>query len=54
MNCPSNANAYYNLGVSYAEMHKYDKALLRENQGQVNHGLWMSNMKMLGEQCEYG
>lgn len=28
VNCPSNANAYYNLGVSYAEMHKYDKALI--------------------------
>ncbi|CAE7748892.1 SPY [Symbiodinium sp. CCMP2592] len=28
VHCPSNANAYYNLGVSYAEMHKYDKALI--------------------------
>eukprot|EP00429_Kryptoperidinium_foliaceum_P037664 CAMPEP_0176177168 /NCGR_PEP_ID=MMETSP0120_2-20121206/90764_1 /TAXON_ID=160619 /ORGANISM="Kryptoperidinium foliaceum, Strain CCMP 1326" /LENGTH=904 /DNA_ID=CAMNT_0017515261 /DNA_START=64 /DNA_END=2778 /DNA_ORIENTATION=+ len=26
--CPTNANAYYNLGVSYAEMHKCDKALV--------------------------
>eukprot|EP00931_Biecheleriopsis_adriatica_P019739 TRINITY_DN13377_c0_g1_i1.p1 TRINITY_DN13377_c0_g1~~TRINITY_DN13377_c0_g1_i1.p1 ORF type:complete len:933 (-),score=143.86 TRINITY_DN13377_c0_g1_i1:137-2875(-) len=26
--CPTSANAYYNLGVSYAEMHKYDKALI--------------------------
>uniref|UniRef100_A0A7S4UB31 Probable UDP-N-acetylglucosamine--peptide N-acetylglucosaminyltransferase SPINDLY n=1 Tax=Alexandrium monilatum TaxID=311494 RepID=A0A7S4UB31_9DINO len=25
---PMNANAYYNLGVSYAERHKYDKALI--------------------------
>jgi len=28
VHCPTNANAYYNLGVSYAEMHKYDKALI--------------------------
>ncbi|CAE7450765.1 SPY [Symbiodinium natans] len=28
VHCPTNANAYYNLGVSYAEMHKYDKALV--------------------------
>jgi len=27
----SNANAYYNLGVSYAEMHKFQKALLNYN-----------------------
>mmetsp|Transcript_4336 Transcript_4336/g.11545 ORF Transcript_4336/g.11545 Transcript_4336/m.11545 type:complete len:307 (-) Transcript_4336:24-944(-) len=25
---PMNANAYYNLGVSYAELHKYNKALI--------------------------
>ncbi|CAJ1365309.1 unnamed protein product [Effrenium voratum] len=28
VHCPTNANAYYNLGVSYAELHKYDKALI--------------------------
>mmetsp|Transcript_65065 Transcript_65065/g.153083 ORF Transcript_65065/g.153083 Transcript_65065/m.153083 type:complete len:856 (+) Transcript_65065:22-2589(+) len=28
VHCPTNANAYYNLGVSYAEMQKYDKALI--------------------------
>jgi len=28
VHCPTNASAYYNLGVSYAEMHKSDKALI--------------------------
>lgn len=28
VNYPTNANAYYNLGVSYAEMQKHDKALI--------------------------
>lgn len=27
-NYPTNANAFYNLGVSYAELRKYDKALI--------------------------
>lgn len=28
---PTNANAYYNLGVSYAELNNYDKALIHYN-----------------------
>lgn len=28
VHCPTNANAYYNMGVSYAELQKYDKALI--------------------------
>jgi len=28
---PTNANAYHNLGVAYAEMHKHDKALINYN-----------------------
>lgn len=28
---PTNSNAYYNLGVSYAEQHKHDKALINYN-----------------------
>ncbi|CAE8609287.1 unnamed protein product, partial [Polarella glacialis] len=28
VHCPTNANAYYNLGVSYAEQLKFDKAIV--------------------------
>eukprot|EP00930_Biecheleria_cincta_P086073 TRINITY_DN75439_c0_g1_i1.p1 TRINITY_DN75439_c0_g1~~TRINITY_DN75439_c0_g1_i1.p1 ORF type:complete len:941 (+),score=130.62 TRINITY_DN75439_c0_g1_i1:189-2825(+) len=28
VHCPTNANAFYNLGVSYAELGKFDKALI--------------------------
>mmetsp|Transcript_130112 Transcript_130112/g.259538 ORF Transcript_130112/g.259538 Transcript_130112/m.259538 type:complete len:861 (+) Transcript_130112:64-2646(+) len=31
VHCPTNANAYYNLGASYAELQKYDKALINYN-----------------------
>jgi len=31
VHCPTNANAYYNLGASYGEQHKYEKALINYN-----------------------
>lgn len=31
VHCPTNANAYYNLGVSYAELNKHEKALINYN-----------------------